>query len=686
MHKHFPPINPSFPVMLHGGDYNPDQWLETPEILQEDMRLMQLAHCNAMSVGIFSWAALEPREGEFHFEWLDDVRDRLVKAGGRAVLATPSGAKPAWMAAKYPEIRRMREDGVRMPQHTRHNHCRTSPIYRQKVTEMNTRLAERYKDHPALLVWHISNEYNGGDCFCPLCWGAFIDWLKGRYNNDLDALNHAWWTGFWAHRFMCWEEITALDGSVHGMIIDWKRFKSDQTLDFMKVEIAPLKRITPDIPVTTNLMGTFKELNYWDFAKVMDVVSWDSYPAWHSSEDESGTACHVAFAHDLNRSLKEGKPFMLMESTPSATNWQSVGRPKRPGMHLLSALQAVAHGSDTVQYFQWRKSRGSSEKFHGAVVDHVGHENTRVFRDVTAVGEALEKLAPVVGASVAPKVALLFDWENWWAIDETQGPHNQAKNYCDTVHNHYRVFWERGIPVDIVNEESDLSGYSLVIAPMMYMVRKGVGESIQRFVEAGGTFVTTYWSGIADDSDLCFLGGFPGPLRPFLGIWAEETDVFHPSQAQRVIPASGNDLGLSGEYAARDYADVIHLEGAEALATYGDDFYAGSPALTRNRCGKGEAYYVASRNDISFLRDFFGSLTDRLGITPAVQTKLPEGVSATIRWNPKGTYRFLMNFNTNPVTLALSPEEGGTDLLSGEEISGSVTLPGFGVRVIAGKA
>ena len=258
-------------------------------------------------------------------------------------------------------------------------------------------------------------------------------------------------------------------------------------------------------------MGTYEGLNYWKFAPYLDVVSWDSYPRWHGEKPDWKLASEVGFVHDINRSLKHGKPFLLMESTPSMTNWMEVAKLKRPGMHLLSSIQAVAHGSDSVQYFQWRKSRGGSEKFHGAVVDHCGHENTRVFNDVKEVGETLEKLDDIVGTTINPEVAIIYDWENKWAIDGAYGPRREKKDYLPTCQAHYLPFWEKGIPVDVIDMDQDFSRYKLLIAPMLHMVRSGVGEKVEEFVKNGGTFVATYWSGIVNENDLCFLGGFPGP-------------------------------------------------------------------------------------------------------------------------------------------------------------------------------
>ncbi|MEK5142658.1 beta-galactosidase [Paenibacillus sp. FSL M7-0134] len=681
----YPPISERVPRMLHGADYNPEQWQHYPDVLAEDIRLMKLAKCNVMSVGIFSWVSLEPEEGVFTFEWMDRILDSFAENGIYAFLATPSGARPAWMSQKYPEVLRVEANRVRNLHGFRHNHCSTSPVYREKVRIMNTKLAERYANHPAVIGWHISNEF-GGDCHCDYCQEAFRAWVEDKYGT-LDKLNHAWWTTFWSHTITDWSQVESPaphgETQVHALNLDWRRFVTDQTADFIKHEIVPLKAANPAIPVTTNLMEFFEGLNYWKFADLLDVISWDSYPTWHDREgDDSRQAAKVAMMHDIIRSIKGGKPWMLMESTPSLTNWQDVSKLKRPGMHLLSSLQAVAHGSDTVQYFQWRKSRGSSEKLHGAVVDHVGHEHTRVFGDVTEVGNALEKLEEVIGTSVPAEAAVIFDWENRWGINDSQGPRNKGVKYEETAEAHYLALWEQGVPVDVIHMDADFSKYKLLVAPMLYMVRSGVGERIQKFVENGGVFVATYWSGIVDEHDLCFLGGFPGPLRKTLGIWSEEIDGLHDHDRNHILPLEGNELDLQGEYEAVELCDLIHTEGAEVLAVYGSDFYAGRPALTVNRLGEGKAYYIASRNTGLFHSHFYRSLIDDAGISKALNVKLPHGVNTAIRTDGVHDYIFILNFTHEPQKITL---DGRTyvDMLENHAIEdGSVQLDAYAVKVL----
>lgn len=676
---------PKFPKLLHGGDYNPDQWMDCPEILKQDIDLMKKADINCVSIAIFAWAKLEPQEGVYDFDWLEKIIDDLYENGIYTVLATPSGGKPLWMSEKYEEIRRVRANGVRDLSGARHNHCYTSPVYREKVREINTRLAERFAKHPGVILWHLSNEY-GGECYCPLCQEAFRDWLKAKYKT-LDALNHAWWTAFWSHTYTSWEQIHAPvpngEMCVHGLTLDWKRFVTHQTVDFMKMERDAVKAVDPEIPVTANLMGFYNGLNYFKFGPELDVVSWDNYPQWHTA-DNVEIAMVSAMTHDVMRSVKH-KNFLLMESTPSMTNWQSVSMLKRPGMHLLSSLQAVAHGSNSVQYFQFRKSRGASEKFHGAVVDHVGNngpydfaktENTRVFRDVQSVGAALKQMndgGDVYTTEVKPEVAIVYDVENRWAIDGAAGPRNMGKKYLETLLKHYRPFWEKGVQVDIVDMEGDISEYKLVIAPMLYMYRAGFEQKMRAFVEKGGTLIGTYWSGIVDETDLCMLGGNPGGMMDVFGVWNEEIDSLPDGML--------NGVQFNGRhYDAMELCARIHPITAEVLGVYEKDFYAGEAAVTKNAYGSGTAYYLAARTEVDLLRSLYGELMEKLSVRRALNTELPVGVTAHARSGEAGEIIFVENYTETEKTVDLG---GKYKLYGTDQTVNSIKLAPFGVAVLS---
>ena len=662
MKKEF--ICKNFPHILHGGDYNPDQWTDYPDVLDEDMRLMKLSGCNSMTVGIFAWAKLEPSEGVFDFSFLDKTFDDVYRNGGRIILATPSGARPAWLSQKYPEVLRTFSDRRTALHGKRHNHCYTSPIYREKTAIINEKLAERYGKHPALIMWHLSNEY-GGECHCALCREAFRSWLKAKYGS-LDNLNKQWWTSFWAHTYTDWSQIEPPshigEDCVHGLTLDWKRFVTHQTADFMRHEIESVKKYTPDIPVTTNLMGFYQGLDYREIAKYIDVVSWDNYPSWKGDDSDIAVASEIACVHDLNRSLKH-KPFMMMESTPSCVNWKPFNKLKRPGQHMLSSVQAIAHGSDTVQYFQWRKSRGCSEKFHGAVVDHVGNENTRVFREVSELGKRLSKLDQIVGTQTVSKTAILYDWSNQWALDDANAFCKDNKKLLPTLNNFYRPLWKRGINTDIIGFEDDFDNYSLIIAPMVYMIDDKLEKKIAKFIENGGTFLATYVFGLVNENDLCHLGGTPcGSLKEVFGIICEETDTLYPDESNTVTME--NRI-----FTAVDLCDLIHADSAKVLAHYSSDFYSGMPAFTVNSYGKGKAYYIAFRDRGDFTDLVVSRLLSECNITSDFDGELPYGMTAHSRTDGDSIYVFLENFSSSE--LSTSSKFNWTKVEDGSPVSGS---------------
>lgn len=661
---------------MHGGDYNPEQWIHTPQIWEEDVRFMKMANCNTATVGIFSWSFLEPEEGVYNFDIMDEIVDKLTQNGIQIVLATPSGARPRWLAAKYPEVLRVNEDGVRSHYGRRHNHCYTSPVYREKTEKINRALAERYKDNPSIVLWHVSNEY-GGECHCELCQAAFREWLRKKYDNDLDKLNHEWWTGFWSHSVSSWEEIESPlangDSVLSGHILDWKRFVTYQTTDFLRHEIKPLKEITPDIPVTTNMMGPYQDLDYWAMRDAVDVISWDAYPQWHSDRGNEAEAYSIAFAHDMHRCMKD-KPFILMESTPSLVNWREICKLKKPGMHKLSSMQAVAHGSDSVMYFQWRKGRGGSEKFHGAVIGHDGLPAGRVFDDVAEVGAALQKMDEILGSQTQADIAVIYEFRNRWALKHASGFQNSDKKYNATCKDHYKCFWKRGLNVDVVNSMADLSKYKIVVAPMLYTVSEAEIANLQSYVARGGTLIATYISGYANENDLCYYGGFPGgELKNVFGLKANEIDTLYPNE-QNTVTMDGRT------YMAVDYCELIEPATAETLAVYNTDFYAGMPAVLKNEYGMGTAYYIGFRDDGQLIQDLYEKILTERGIANSFIDHFPAGVSAHTRQDDTNIYMFIENYSGEKT--AVNINGSFTDMGTGEAIAGKIVLDNYDVRIL----
>ena len=668
---------PKIPVLLHGGDYNPDQWLDRPDILEEDIKMMKKAGVNTATVGVFSWSALEPQEGNFQFGWLHDIMDKLYENGIYTVLATPTGARPAWMDEKYPSVLRVEKDGRRNHHSGRHNHCMSSLEYRALVEKMDTKLAQEFGNHPGLILWHISNEL-GGECYCDSCKKRFQEYLREKYHNNIEELNKQWWTSFWSRRFDSFEQIEPPydngEHSILGLNLDWKRFNSWNMKDYLAFERRILKKYTPQVPATANFMKLFEQLDYVDLAKEIDIISWDGYPSWNNDyETPADTAAELSFDHAVMRSLKKDKPFMLMESTPSLVNWHSVNKLKRPGILRASSIQTIGCGSDTVQYFQWRKGRGAAEQFHGAVVDHLGRDDTRVFKEVSEVGELLKKLAPVTGSRVASKAAVLFDWSNRWAIKDMQGMAHDTKKYEKEVRKFYNIHLKKGINADIVFPLEDLSSYSLVVLPMYYAVSKEAGAWLKEYVKNGGTVVATYLTAYVNENTLAYLGGFPGAgLGEVFGLYAEELDTLYPTDSNAVLMKDGNKAIV------KDYCELIKLTGAEVLGTYESDFYAGMPAVTVHSYGNGKAYYIGTRMEEEDLIKFFTPIWSECGIK---EKELPEGVEYLARTAEDGsTFDFYVNYNAMPVTVQLSKD--GTNLLNGEAVSGKVEILPFNAVVV----
>lgn len=673
----FPKVN----EILHGGDYNPEQWLDRPDILAEDIRLMKKAGVNTVTLGVFSWSVYEPSEGAYHFEWLDEVMDRLWENGIFTILATPSGARPAWLDQEYPQAMRVNNMGVRNHHGVRHNHCMTSPLYRAKVREINTILAKRYGSHPGLILWHISNEL-GGACYCGLCKKQFQEYLKRRYHDNIDELNKEWWTTFWSHRYNSFHQIEPPmpggETSIHGLNLDWKRFTTWNMTDYMKEEIAVFKKWTPDIPVTTNFMQLYEGLDYHKMAKELDIISWDSYPEWSTDKRELiDTAAMTAFDHSIMRSFKRDQPFMLMESVPSQVNWHPVNKLKRPGIHNLSSMQAVACGSDTVQYFQWRKSRGSYEQHHGAVIDHLGRSDTRVFREVEEAGKNLKLLQEVQGSVPKASAAIIFDWENWWAINDMAGLSVQ-KNYPQECRRLYQILFRYGIEADVISQEEDLTPYKVVFAPMLYLLKPGTEERFSQFVTEGGQLVATYLTGYVNENTLCYLGGFPGgALKDVFGLYTEEIDSLYPSE--RNGAAFTEDSGMEGVCQIRDFCEIIKHVTAQILACYTGDFYQGTPVITVNRFGKGKAWYLGARVEDSGLEQLLGKIMCELGIT---FKKLPIGVEKHIRYHDSVQFEFYLNYTTEEKEIQLEDNGIGFSLLYQKPVFDTLKLKGLGMDVI----
>jgi beta-galactosidase len=659
---------PKVSNILHGGDYNPEQWPE--EVWLEDMRLMKAAGVNFVSIGIFSWSLLQSGPGCFHFEWLDRLMDLLAANGIHADLATGTASPPPWLTRLHPDMLPVTVHGTRLWPGSRQHYNPSSHAYREASAELVRAMALRYGGPPALAAWHINNEYgcHVREDFSDESAAAFRVWLRARHGS-LDALNEQWGTAFWSQHYYDWDEILppreAPTFTNPGQTLDWMRFCSDAMLECYLLEKEILREITPDVPVTTNYVIWHKPFDYRKWAGAMDFVSWDAYP------EPLGDYHDMAFTNDFIRSLKDGAPFALMEQTATQVQWRPQNPLKPPGVMRLWSHQTIAQGADLIGFFQWRQSRAGAEKFHGAVVSHASSAQTRVFQEVAGLGADLRKLAPVLGTRVAAEAAIYFDADNWWAL-EMPGKPSADIQYLEQLRLFHTPLADANIPVDFAFGDSDFTRYKLLIAPACYLMQPGLAEKLEHFVKAGGTLLVTFFSGIVDASDRVLTGGYPASLRTVLGIEVEE---WNP-----LLPGSPNAISAFGEtYEASRWSEIVNPGTAEVLAAFTKNWFAGKPALTRNRLAKGSAYYLATQAEPRFYTTLIARLAEEAGVRPLLDA--PAGVQAVLREKEGARFLFLLNHNQHPVELS-NPALSGRELLTETDCAGTLALNARDVAVI----
>ena len=673
-------MKPMFDHFLFGGDWNPEQWPE--DTWEHDLDMLEDAHINEVTINVFSWALLQPAEDRYDFSMLDKIVALLVKHDFNIVMATGTAALPGWMVRLHPETIRTEQNGTHHVFGGRHNFCPTSPYFRKASRALAAHVAERYAGTSGLVAWHVCNEYGGGGglCYCDHCAEAFRTWLKNKYGT-VEALNKAWCANFWSHTIYDWGDVVPPvsygDGIsdakcvVSGLQMDYRRFQNQAQLACYTNERDAIRAYDAATPITTNLMGTFKDLDYFEWAKEMDVVSWDNYPGMGTPPS------FTAMCHDLMRGIGGNKPFMLMEQTPNQQNWFPFCKVKRPGEVRKLSWQAVSHGADTVQFFQMKQSIGGCERFHGAVIAHDGTEQSRVFKETAALGGELDRIGKrIMGSEIRAKVAIMFDWQSYWSLEGCVGP-TAGFSYPNEVHRFYRAFWRRNVPVDIIESTTPLNKlkqYDLVVAPALITVLPGVAETLESYVSEGGSFITGYMAGIHDEHDLVVPGGYPGKLRDLMGVWVEEIDALAPDET---IEVHGDAVDAKGEIVA----SIIHREGARRLAAYGGgEFYAGHSALTVNTYGKGKAYFVGTPLDETGMSAFMAPIIKELGLKPL---DTPEDASLSVRYGDDGVrYAFLINNSESDKRLCLDELNGGVELLTGHVVDGPVELKPYGVNVI----
>jgi beta-galactosidase len=658
--------------LAFGGDYNPEQWPES--VWQDDVRLMREAGVTMVSVGIFSWALLEPSPGTYEFGWLDRLLDLLHDHGIRADLGTPTVVPPAWFYRAHPDALPVTADGVRLAFGSRGAICHSNADYRAAAANITTRLAERYAAHPALALWHVHNEYGVpvSACYCDSCAAHFRRWLAATYAT-VDGVNEAWGTAFWGQRYADFDEIdpprTAPTVGNPGQALDYKRFADATMRENFVRERDILHRLAPGVPVTTNFMTALSQcdsVDYWAWGREVDLVTNDHYLI----TDGRRTHVNLAMAADLTRSVAGGAPWLLLEHSTSGVNWQPRNPAKAPGQMARNSLAHVARGSEGAMFFQWRQSRRGAEKFHSAMVPH-GGTDTRVWREVVELGSSLDSLSAVRGTRTAADVAVLWDWHSWWAQNLQWRPSedHDARERADAF---YEALYDRHLTVDFAHPEADVSRYPLVVVPALYLMTEAAGRNLTAYVEDGGTLVVSYFSGIVDEHDAVHEGAYPGALRDALGLTVEEFSPLLPGQSTRITEPGGAEL------TADVWTEFVVPRGAETVWRYADGPAAGRPAVTRHRRGQGTAWYVSTRLGAEGLGTLLGRAAADAGVD--VRADLPRDVEVVRRTGESGGYLFAINHTGSDAKVPL--ETDGTELLTGQRAVGRLSVPAGAVRVV----
>lgn len=664
-----------------GADYNPEQWPESTRA--QDLKLMSEAGVTMVNLGIFGWARVEPERDAYDFSYFDRVMDDLAGHGITVDLATMTASPAPWLVTQHPEILPVTADGTVLAPGGRQHFCPSSPVFRDRAGRLVEALATHYRDHPALGLWHVGNEYgiHVAECFCPASENDFRSWLVGRYG-DIEALNDAWSTDFWSQRYASFDQIlpprTAPTYPNPSQQLDFKRFSSDALRACFELETRILRRVTPDVPVTTNFLAGHKTVDMYDWAPAMDVLAFDSYP------DPNWDRAHVgaALSYDGIRGAGGGDPWLLTEQAPSSVNWRQRNAPKLPGQMRLWSWQAVAQGADAVMYFQWRQSRGGAEKFHSGMIPHAGPDS-RVFREVAALGQELAAVPEIAGTRLRNDVAVLFDWNSWWAVELDSHPSNGIQ-HLDRTLDHYGPLFDFGVGVDVVHPSADLSGYRLVVVPGLYLLSAEHAERLTRFVADGGSLVVSFFSGIVDEHDRVHLGGYPAPLRDVLGLYVEE---FWPADEGATFPVrEAADGGMSDEggSSAGLWREDVVLTGAAPELLFAGPGWDGRPAATVHGYGAGTARYIATRPDEATMRAILERALADAGVTP-VLPGLPAGVQATVRAGDGYDILFLLN-HTDGTHVVELPGERRDLLHQDRDPQRRITLEPFGVAVLGNPA
>lgn len=656
------------PVQM-GVDYYPEHWL--PAMWEQDARLMAESGVRIVRVGEFAWSRMEPSDGKFDWAWLDEALNTLHRHGLQVVIGTPTMTPPRWLTEKCPDILPVLPSGQLNHEGVRGHRCYNSPSMKTYSARIVQKLTERYGQHPAVIGWQTDNEFSFTDCQCEACADAFRDWVRSRYDT-LEQLNEAWGTVVWSGEYNDWEQVTPPYGGSPfqnpSLLLDYTRFQSDSIAAFQQIQIALIRRNCPGHAVTHNFHTYPQKADQYSIGRELDFASFDYYPSPSPGKTET-SPYSGALSLDLTRGIKR-RNFWIMEQLSGPPGcWFPMWRAPQPGFLRAHSWQAIARGADAVVHFRWRSAVAGAEQFWHGLIDHSNvpgrrfREFQQLCAEVNRLGERLQ------GSTLQHQVAILHSHDQLNALHIQKQA--EGLDYYENIKVWHRTLTQLGIGADVIHEAESLDGYSVVIAPHLYLLDQESAERLQSFAAAGGTLVLTHRSGVKNNSNICTMSPLPGLLSTCAGVRVIEYDPLGSDSA--------TILGDQGErYSASQWADVLELDTAEAIAVYADQFYAKTAAVTRNRWGQGNVYYVATQPEQAYLSQLLRSIAEEHGLSEV--QPLPQGVQMTTRTGPGGTFRFILNLSPEAAIVDLGAEAHSA--LDGTRRGPKLELPPYGVEII----
>lgn len=662
--------------MRIGVDYYPEQW--DRKRWNIDAEMMRKAGIRLIRIAEFAWSLSEKTEGSYDFSWIDEIVGLFSSYGIRVILCTPTATPPKWLIDKYPSVLQEDKYNHKRGFGSRRHYCFNSEIYIEKCSMLVERMAKHFADNDNIEAWQIDNEFGCQDtvyCYCDDCLKAFKEWLRAKYVT-IEALNKSYGTVFWNQTYNSFDELIIpkastcenscpdIRGQNPSLFLDYKRFSSDSVIAFQKIQADIIKRYSK-APVTTNLMGSYPEIDYFRLAKDLDFVSWDNYL---DTQWGRGYAVNTSMDHALMRSLKK-KPMWVMEQQSGPCGWGKMGANPEPGKLRLWTYQSIANGADTVVYFRWRAALFGTEQYWHGILNHDGVPNRR-YEEISKTGAEIDRLNKIIPAlDFKPKVAIIKHYDTIWS--HYIQPHADGFSYDNMLCKIYDTLYGRGINVNFADPYEDLSQYKLVFAPALNLADDIMVKNFEKYVADGGKLVLTYRSGTRKLDNTMYELPAPGAFMRLVGASASDFDP----QAGRSVSVSG----IFGKSVAKIWCDILEPETAMVIGSYTGSHYCSKAAVTENTFGKGTVYYIGCDLEPDALWKLNDYILKSAGIEaefryPIYNVEISEAVS--------GGRKIFFILNHNDETAMLRLEHKYKNLLDGKETGEVLTLQAYDTAVL----